>query len=233
MALNCRRVLGLMAVAVALLTSGCPGTETITTGNGNFLIRVDVVNNDPSVFRYDLANVSFGGMTLRPLDPDTDAVLDVSIGAIPGAIDIDLVDPTDQDFSLRLSSGNYRIESVTISNFDPVDFDASGAACDDFNFICGGNTGTGCYPPRFVQAEYRITNFGGDTVLPVEATTDRLMIVTVDAAALMNAFEASFDCLTVGTCSFLQFSSPAPCYDDFDDGMFRGLGPTYISIEIQ
>jgi len=219
---NAKRVCWLLLIlAPVIAASGCPGTDILRTGNGTYVIEVVVTNNDPVVdgFRYDFADLFIGQVNIRPVDSVADAALGPrDIGAVSGAIDINLTMGTAEPTTLLLSSGAYRLTLVQVAGIDLFDFDATFTACDDFDE----------YPAQFTQNLYDLEDFGQTVILNVDADTEGTLTITIDAQAFVDAFEAGFTCNLTQQCGFGFNAVPPPCILNFSESTFvNGMGAAF------
>jgi hypothetical protein len=180
----------LTAFLVTLLAAaGCTGTEVLVAGQETLNVEVELVNTET---RFESAYFEIRQLSLRPLDPDADASLSAdAIGVLRISLEASYGNPQTLSATASLGVGTYQVTSVVLAAiaYNDLDPPASTDTCQE-------------YVSRWNQPNTPIiiTDFGEDIFITIENDGTNSLALTVDGAALENAFLNSWTCAQQFAC---------------------------------
>lgn len=206
--------------------SGCTGTDVLSTGNTAFTVEVDIVN---PITRHESSFFTISAINLRPNGVAGEAALGAApIGILARQEDLLTVNLNNlSEFvptTIRLSTGSYRISRIELSGFTFRDLQSPIPApnCTELRQ----------YPsvaPVPIFAEQL-----GNPNLTVTAGGTSSVTIVIDGAALVDAFEAAFDCNALSlaggsVCCPTRCGPPCIPSSQFRPSLFAAAAPTFIT----
>jgi len=206
-------LLAVLAVALVVVSAGCPNSRSITAGIGTAQLSVTLTN--PSRFDFGFFNVD--RILVRPIDPGASQALgnrrDISV--LPFGVFIDsgiaTVDPSFL-IPIKLSKGTYEVVEVRISSlsFFDQDFPTDPSTCESFQSAYDTSP-TDPAISRNLAVPQQFTIVDGQ---------DTLVALTFDMTKMMTAINNSFTC-TPGCGAF--------CISNFDSDQLGAAILDYLS----
>jgi len=215
--IHLRIALGLALLAPLLGTAGCTESEPLTSTVGNVIVDVELVNTNS---QFEFGGLNIVQITLRPVDPNASDVLAQDIGMLLEPFQLDITTPATFGATIPATVGAFELKSIQLQQFSFLDLDppVGQATCEDYV-----TTYTFSQTPNV-----SVTNFGEPIYINVvNGAADRLT-VTIDAAALTEAFVDSWTCRQ----NCVPPIPPEPwCLQTFLRSDFDNAGPTFLSFD--
>jgi len=215
------------------LAGACTNSDDLSSGVDRMIVDVELQN--PST-RFAIAGISFSQITVRPVDPAADDVLGPNpigiVATTTGGIDMDFNGgETSFEVGATLPSGTYRIDSIII---EELLFQSGTPSATPTN--CVGAIATYNQVNRV-----QLNELGSEITFTVTEGSDTNRVhVTIDGAALADAFEQSWNCGcrlipqlpcgAGGTCGTAQRCIVGSGESGFRSGDFSVLSPTYLQV---
>lgn len=218
--IHLRIALGLALLAPLLGTAGCTESEPLTSTVGNVIVDVGLVNTDS---QFEFGGFNIAQITLRPVDPDASAVLAQDIGMLLEPLQIDITSPATFGATIPATVGAFELKSIQLQQLSFLDLDppVGQATCEDYVTTYSFN----------MTPNLSLTKFGEPIYISVVNGAANRLTVTLDVAALTEAFVDSWicrqNCLDLGPPIVLE----PWCLETFLRGDFDDAGPTFLSFD--
>jgi hypothetical protein len=225
--------LALSFALLLLVAPGCPDSEELTIDNGILKVRARAVNT--AGVRHEMASVRISQIRFEPTNPDADQGPN-STGAFNFPLDADLTGASSSAPGIAVAAGQYRVTGLVIINLALRDDNPTTPppSCIE-GIVNPGNDGVlgtaddfGDLPDlRFsvpFPTSMSYTNLGHPTFnVPSGGGT---LNVTIDAGALIAAYEASFNCFASsgGVCPGNVISTNCTSFFDVNAFLTNSVG---------
>jgi hypothetical protein len=212
---NKNALLFVLAMALMVVSAGCPNSNTITSGTGT--TQLNVVFTDPS--RFEIGTFTISRILVRPLDPRASQALgsarDIKLTQSPidaetalGMIDNSFILP------VTLSQGVYEITELRMASLGFFDLDdpLDPSTCETSQLFYATSS-----------AELINVNLASPPQFTVIDGQETALTLSYDLTAMMQTLSDAFTCTPGGPFGF--------SYTNFDENQFAANTLDYLTVD--